>query len=336
MKATRKIALRSMHGAGLVCLALLQPSCSTFEAPETLRLNGRVEAVTVDLAPKVTGRVVEVLAVEGDRVEAGQLLVRLDLGSTAMDVARETAAVGAAEARLEDLETGSRQAEIEAAHAEVAEREAAATLARSEFERQRTLLEKKVGSQRDFDRARADLDRARAALEASRKRAQLLEEGSRAWQKEQARDEVERARTVLKQAEVLSREAEIRAPADAVVLHRIAEPGLLLAPGQSAMTVGLADRLFVRVFVPETRLGRVRQGLPARVLVDSFPGKSFAARVTEISPEAEFTPKPVETRDERVNLVYAAKVDLDRGWEEPLVPGQPAEVLLDESGADGR
>ena len=109
------------------------------------------------------------------------------------------------------------------------------------------------------------------------------------------------------------REAEIRAPADGVILHRIAEPGLLLAAGQPALTMAFADRLYVRTYVPEPVLGKVRHGMAATVRVDAFPGKSFPAKVTEISPDAEFTPKPVETRGERVNLVYAAKVDLDRG-----------------------
>jgi len=127
----------------------------------------------------------------------------------------------------------------------------------------------------------------------------------------------------------VAREFEIRAPADGVILHRMSEPGLLLAAGQPALTMAFADRLYVRTFVPETKLGRVRSGAAARVTVDAFPGKSFPARVTEISPDAEFTPKAVETREERVNLVYAAKVDLDAGWNAPLVPGQPAEVTVE-------
>ena len=157
---------------------------------------------------------------------------------------------------------------------------------------------------------------------------QGMGEGFRRFQKEQASSDVKRAETVLKQSETVARESEIRSPADGVVLHRMAEPGLLLGAGQPALTIAFADRLYVRTFVPETKLGRVRTGLAAQVTVDAFPGKTFAARVTEISPVAEFTPKAVETREERVNLVYAAKVDLDRGWAEPLVPGQPAEVTI--------
>jgi HlyD family secretion protein len=118
----------------------------------------------------------------------------------------------------------------------------------------------------------------------------------------------------------------MRAPADAVVTHRLVEPGQLLAAGQNGLTLALTGRLYVRTFIPETKLGRVKHGQAANVTVDSFPGRSFEAIVTEIAPDPEFTPKQVETREERVNLVYGAKVDLMGGWGVSLVPGQPAEI----------
>ena len=96
--------------------------------------------------------------------------------------------------------------------------------------------------------------------------------------------------------------------------------------------MAFANRLYVRTFIPEPRLGHVRQGQAVSVRVDAFPGRTFAARITEIAPDAEFTPKAVETRAERVNLVYAAKADLDDGWNAPLVPGQPAEVVVEMRG----
>ncbi|HEX9687997.1 MAG TPA: efflux RND transporter periplasmic adaptor subunit [Thermoanaerobaculia bacterium] len=312
----------------LLAAAVLAAACRDTEDSE-IRLNGRLEAPTVDLGPKVAGRVTEVQVREGDRVKAGQLLVRLDLGETSVAVERDRSALSAAQAHLQDLEVGSRRAEIEVGEAEVEDRRAALELARRDAARQRALLEKKVGSQTDFDQAQNAADRAAAALRMSRERLELLRQGSRRWQTEQARREVGRAGAVLKQSQTVAQEAEIRAPADGVVLHRIAEPGLLLPPGQPALTLAFADRLYVRTFIPETKLGRVRNGQAAKVSVDAFPGRTFPARVTEISPDAEFTPKPVETREERVNLVYAAKVDLDAGWNAPLVPGQPAEVVVE-------
>jgi HlyD family secretion protein len=312
----------------VLAAAALAAACRNGGDPNVVVLSGRLEAPVVDLAPKVAGRVVEMKVREGDRVKAGDLIARLDLGETALAPERDARGLQSAEARFNDLRVGSRSAEIAGAEADLADKKAAVELARRELERQEALLSKKVGTQRDTDTARTTMERAVANAKMAADRLQLLHEGFRKGQTEQARVDVERARAVLKQSESVAREAEIRAPADGVILHRMAEPGLLLGPGQPAVTLAFSNRLYVRTFIPETQLGRVRPGSPAEVTVDAFPGKTFLARVTEISPDAEFTPKPVDTPRERVNLVYAAKVDLDAGWNAPLVPGQPADVRV--------
>jgi len=312
----------------VLAAATLAAACRNGGDPNVVVLSGRLEAPVVDLAPKVAGRVVEVKVREGDRVKAGDLIARLDLGETALAPERDARGLQSAEARFNDLKVGSRSAEIAQAEADVADKKAAVELARRELERQETLLSKKVGTQRDTDTARTTMERAVANAKMAADRLQLLHEGFRKGQTEQARVDVERARAVLKQSESVAREADIRAPADGVILHRMAEPGLLLGAGQPAVTMAFADRLYVRTFIPETQLGRVRPGSLAEVTVDALPGKVFPAKVTEISPDAEFTPKPVDTPRERVNLVYAAKVDLDAGWNAPLVPGQPADVRV--------
>lgn len=307
---------------------LMIVACSGDEDPNVVHLNGRIEAVTVDLAPKVAGRVSQVLVREGDRVKAGQILARLDLGATAIAVERETAAVRAARSRAEDIARGTRQGEIDAAAAEVAERRAAVELAVKEVNRQEFLVGRNVGPQRDLDRARADAKRAQATLRAAEERLGVLQSGPREKQAEAAAAETDRAEAALEQSVSLASENEIRAPADGVIIHRLAEPGQLVAPGQPAITLAFANRLYVRTFIPETKLGLVRVGMPANVTVDAHGDRKFAARISEISPRAEFTPKPVETAEERVNLVYAAKADLAGGWSQPLVPGQPAEVFV--------
>jgi HlyD family secretion protein len=312
----------------LLSLTLTAAACGTTDDGSQVHLNGRLEAPLVDLAPKVAGRVLEVKVKEGQRVKAGDLLLILDLGDTALAVERDRHGVESARARLQDLAVGSRLAEVAAAEAEVADKAAALDLATREMQRQELLLAKEVGTERDSDQARTQRDRAQAALRISEERLALTREGFRSWQTVQARSEVDKARAQLRQSEVVARESEIRAPADAVVIHRMVEPGQLLAAGQAGLTLALTNRLYVRTFIPETELGRVRHGQAAQVIVDAFPGKTFAAVVTEIAPDAEFTPKQVETRDERVNLVYGAKVDLMEGWNVALVPGQPAEITV--------
>jgi HlyD family secretion protein len=320
-------ATRLTSAAAIVLLAGTA-GCARDSGEDAWHLNGRIEAPLVDLAPRVMGRVVEVLVREGDRVSAGDVLVRFDLGETALTVERDARGVDAAAARVRDLSAGSRASEIAAAEAEVAERRAAEALARRELDRQTFLRERQVGNARDLDRARTDLERAQAAVAGAQERLSVVREGARRWQTAAAQAELERAETLARQSQVVASEAELRAPADAVVLHRLVEPGALVTAGQPVVTLGYTSRLYVRAFIPQTRLGEVRQGQAMWVTVDSFPDRRFAARVTEISPMAEFTPKAVETRAERVNLVYAAKVDLDEGWDAPLVPGQPAEVTL--------
>jgi HlyD family secretion protein len=309
-------------------LAAAGTACRQAEDPSRIRLNGRIEAAMVDLSPKVTGRVAEVLVREGDRVKAGDVLIRLDLGETSLTVARDTSAVAAAEARVRDLEAGTRRSELAAAEAEVDDRRAALALAEKELQRQRFLLERKVGTQREVDRAATEVDRVKAAVSAAANRLAALREGARRGQIQQAQDEAARARTVLEQSRTVVGEAELRAPADAIVIHRFAEPGQLMTPGQPGLTLAFTDRLYVRTFVPEPMLGRVRPGVAAEVVVDAYQDRTFKAKVAEIARDAEFTPKQVETRAERVNLVYAAKVDLEGGWTVPLVPGQPAEVVI--------
>jgi HlyD family secretion protein len=325
-----KVILAAAGAVITVSAAILIPSCrGTAPKANVVHLNGRIESQNVDLGPKVAGRVLEVRVKEGDRVKAGDVLVRLDLGETTIAVEREQAGVRSAEARVDDLQAGSRGTEIAAAEAEVVDRRAAVQLAMKESERQAFLLESNVAAPRDYDLAKTELDRAKAALNASQQRLALARDGFRRNQTAVARADADRAAAMLKQSEVVAREREIRAPADGVIVHRLAEAGQLIAAGQPAITMAFANRLYVRTFIPESGLGKVKMGASARISVDAFPGRAFEARITEISPDAEFTPKSVETKTERVNLVYAAKADLVHGWKEPLVPGQPADIEVD-------
>jgi HlyD family secretion protein len=321
----------------LVAAATLgNAACGHGQDPNLLRLNGRLEAPTVDISPKVPGRVLQVLVREGDRVKAGDLLIKLDLGETTIAVEAARAGVESAQSRARDLEQGNRLPDIRAAEAQVTDRHAAVDLAQRELERQQYLLSRKVGTERDVDRAKTELDRAQAALKVAQNQLQLAKEGFRKYQTQQAREDVTRAQAQLRESQSLASESELRAPGDAIVLHRLVEPGQLLGAGTPALTLAFTTRLYVRTFVPETKLGLVHQGQTAEVVVDAFPGRTFPAHISEISMDAEFTPKAVETRAERINLVYGAKADLDAGWKDPLVPGQPAEVIVHVQGQPAR
>ena len=141
-----------------------------------------------------------------------------------------------------------------------------------------------------------------------------MREGFRRDQTAAAKADAQRAAAMLKQSEIVAKEKEIRAPADGIIIHRLAEPGQLIAAGQPAVTMAFADRLFVRTFIPEGALGKVKMGTAARLSVDAFPNRTFAARITEISPESEFTPKAVETSLRRSEEAMITATGLTRAF----------------------
>jgi HlyD family secretion protein len=263
-----------------------------------------------------------------------------------------------AEERLRMLKTGSRTQEIEEGRANLNQTLARQEIARLTRDRFRDLLADGAISKQDFDRTDTDLQAAEAAVRAARERLGLLEEGSRAEDIRMAQAERDRAAAALdaaragaanvdiRQQEVRVAEAAVRearanverletqvaelqvfAPLDATVLTKAAEPGEVVAANKPILLLGDLDHPWIKVYVPETALGKIRLGAAARIFVDSFPGQAFQGTVTWISDQAEFTPKNIQTAEERVNLVYAVKVTIQNA-ERRLKVGMPADAEL--------
>jgi HlyD family secretion protein len=314
-----------MRALALLPLLLLAPmGCHRDTRPV---LNGRVEAYLTDLGPRVGGRLVEVKVVEGQRVKAGELLARVSAEELDAAVLRDLAAVDSAEARRLELSNGSRLEDIAQGEARVKDAAAALKLAQENLARARRLAGDKVLSQADLDRATADRDRAEAALHVQERALAELRAGARKEQRMGASAEAQRARATLQATRAQASFLEIRAPFDGLVVHRLREVGAVLSPGQPVLTLGRLDRLWVRVYLPQPLQGRARQGMAVSVVA---PGRApLAATLDEIASEAEYTPKMVETREERVNLVYPARVHVARGWDQGLLPGLAVDVRLE-------
>jgi HlyD family secretion protein len=272
-----------------------------------------------------------------------------------------------AEEKLRQLQAGYRIQEIEEARANLRQNQAREQIAQLTRDRYRELLADGGVSQHDFDRSETDLQAASAAVRATREHLGMLEEGSRVEDIRMAQADRDRAAAALeaaranaatldlRQQDVRAAEAAVReaqanvrrletqvaelkvfAPLDATVLTKAAEEGEVVAAGKPVVLLGDLDHPWIKIYVPETDVGKIKLDAPARVLVDSFPGQPFEGTVTWISDEAEFTPKNVQTAEERVNLVYAVKV-LIANAQRKLKAGMPAdaEVLLG-PGAGGR
>ena len=271
-------------------------------------LHGNVDIRQVDLAFNSAGRVTQMLAREGERVEKGQLLATLDT-QRLRQVEAQTAAHAAAQSEVvARLEAGSRPQEIAKARADAEAARIDAANAERSSARLRGLAAKHFAPQQQADDARAAADAAAARLKSARQALQLIVLGPR-------KEDIAAARATLAANEaalaVVRRdlaEAELHAPSAGVIESRVLEPGDMASPQKPVYTLALTDPRWVRVYVPETDLGRIRPGSVAAIGSDSRPGTRYRGWVGYISPSAEFTPKSVETREVRTTLVYQVRV----------------------------
>ena len=368
--------------AVLVALGLvgMWASRQLFTADErAMAVTGTIEALQVDVSPKITGRVMQLTVREGQPVEKGQVLIRLDTDELTAELRRMEAAVITAEAQLRDLRAGarpeeireaeaqaeraqsqlddllagSRQQDIDRARAELRNAVATREWAEKDFTRARQLFTQELVAAQEVDRtrqafevARANEDTARerlglveagarkdeiaaarAALRGAGERVRLLRAGPRREAVAAAEAQVVEARAAVTLARTRLAETTLMSPVTGVVLRKNLEAGETANPRSPILTLLDVHDMWLRAYVPETDIGGVRVGQGARITVDAYPNRSFAGEVTEIASEAEFTPKNVQTKKERVNLVFRIKIAV-RNPEGVLKPGMPADADL--------
>lgn len=292
-----------------------------------LTLHGNVDVRQVDLSFRVDGRIAAVLVEEGENVAAGTPLARLD--ADLLTQARDAAAaqLHAAQARLDMLTSGYRPEEVAQAAAELTGATAALTSANAELRRITELRKTNAVSPKDMDNARSAQEQARARMKAAAEQSAMLTRGYRNEDIRAQRATTEAAAAQLQRAEIQLADATLTAPSAGVVLTRTREAGAIVQAGQTVYTLSLTDPVWLRVYVEEPDLGRVKPGMPVQVSVDCAPDKTYAGTVGFISPAAEFAPKSVETRDVRASLVYRVRVRAEDP-ENVMRQGMPVRVLL--------
>jgi HlyD family secretion protein len=297
-------------------------------SPDILMISGNIEAHESIVAFKVQGRLDELLVEEGQYVHKGDLIARLDREDYVQQTRVDEATVGSREAELDLALAGSRIQEIKAAEQAVLDAQADLELKKIEFHRNQALYERDAVSAEARDTADTNLKRAQATYERNNQTYNELLEGTRKEQIAINRANVHTSRQNLDLSRVRLAYTSLYAPKTGVVTVRQAELGEVMLPGTPVVTIADIDHLWLRGYIGETDLGRVRWGQSATVKTDTFPGKTYKGRVSFISSEAEFTPKSVETHKERVTLVYRIKIDLDNPNHE-LKPGMPADAEID-------
>jgi HlyD family secretion protein len=358
---------RGTAGGGAIRLS---GTVEATEVPVAFKIPGRVTERRVDEGQSVSaGQLVarldsrdlerETEMREAEVDAAGAALAELVAGSRRQDIGRAKAGFDRAQSRLRELENGSRPQEIEAAAAGVARAEAEAARQAKDFARFEALFRREAVSRQALEAAQAGNDVARARLDEARQQLLLVREGPRRESVDQARaaadeaaqllsvvregprrEQISLAKARLAQAKAAlalakSRlaDAAIVSPLSGVVLSKNVEPGDVVAAGTPVVTVAALDNVWIRGYVEETDLGRIRLGQPARVGADTYPGRVYSGRLSFIASQAEFTPKSVETRKERVRLVYRVKIEVANP-DGSLKPGMPADAWL-EAGETG-
>ncbi|HSJ25257.1 MAG TPA: efflux RND transporter periplasmic adaptor subunit [Longimicrobiales bacterium] len=289
---------------------------------------GTVEATTADLGFQAGGRIEAVLVVEGEAVAAGQELARLESAELRARRQAAQAQLEAARALLAELRSGTRREELMAARAaEEATRHQLAEATRT-VERMAALEAGGAVSREVLDHAVTTMDVARSRHAQAAEQVRLLEAGPRPERVAAQAAAVRQAEAAVAQVDAALQHAVVRAPFAGVVTVRHRQPGEAVQPGAPVLTVtDLSDR-WVRIYVREDRVGAVSLGTPAGVVWDGAPSVRHAGRVTFIGSEAEFTPRNVQTAEQRVKLVYAVKVAVTGDTALVLKPGLPVDVTL--------
>jgi HlyD family secretion protein len=355
-----------------------------------ISVSGNIEVTTVDVSFKISGKIERLAVEEGDELKEGQVIaslehrdllsqkaraeaawesaksripslqknIELQDKSTLQEISQAEAAVEAAHARLQQLLTGSRPQEIQAAKATLEQAQADTVKRKADLERAEKLYRNNFISAQDWDSAKNAYEVAAATQKKAEENYALVVEGPRKEEIDAARAQWEQAQAALKlakahriQVEVLRKDlvtaeaqvkeavsaievidtqigySKLNAPLSGVVLVKNTEPGEFVVPGGAVVTLGDVAKPWLKAFITEGDLGKVKLGQKVSVTTDSYPGKVYPGKITFISSEAEFTPKNVQTAKERVKLVYRIKVSLKNPHRE-LKPGMPADAKI--------
>jgi HlyD family secretion protein len=304
-----------------------------------LQANGRIEGDTVTISSKFPGRIAKLHAREGAVVQCGEVLVELDNEQAEAKVNQAQQAVRAIQAQLKAAHTGlevlRKQVPLEIATAEAALTQAQATETQADRDasRFRDLAASGTVDQRKSEQQELASAVAQAALRSAE---QHLAQARLGPDRVQAREDevtamaaqLAQAKATLAEAVSVERDLVLKAPASGVVTTRTRDVGEVVAAGTPILTTVNLDKLYLQVYVPGAQIGKLHRDLPARIYTDALPDQIFPASVRYIASRAEFTPKEVQTPDERVKLVYAVRLYLDANPDHRLTPGLPADAII--------
>ena len=295
--------------------------------PNLIKVSGNIETTTVGVGFKVAGHVLDRPVDEGDRVKKGQLIANLETADLQLDVAKAKAQLLASEATLTQLMNGSRQQDVSAAKAAFNSALADKQNAEAEYRRSEELFAQGAISAQSRERVQTTYATMSARADQAQQQLSLVVEGPRQEEIALAAAQVEQNRQALNLAQTRLAYAQVTAPIDGVILSKNIEPGEYVSLGTPVVTIGELDKVWLKAYIAETDLGKIQLGQKVSVTTDTYPNKSYSGTIGYIASEAEFTPKNIQTAEERVKLVYRIKIMIDNAAHE-LKPGMPADAVI--------
>ena len=314
-----------------ICLTILLFGCNRSN-PNLIESTGTIEATEVDIRSEASGKILVLHFDEGDWVKKGDIIAEIDHEKLDIELAQAKAQLAETKAQLTLLIKGLRDKEVERAHEAFLESKVLFKDSKREYKRIQKLYDEGVVDLGSRDKTEAAYESAQKRYEIARKNYEIAVEGSRKEEIQAGEAVKEAAEAQVKLIERKIEDATVIIPIDGVISERYVELGEFVSVGSLIATVIDLKHVWVMTYVSERNLGKVKLGQKGKVTVDSFPDKEFSGKVTYISPEAEFTPKNIQTKEERVKLVFGVKIEVDNPNQE-LKPGMPADAVIEAGGS---
>ena len=308
-------------------LLLLILGCGNGNNKNTIEASGNIEATNVIVSSQVTGKVLFLLKDEGENVNAGDTVLIIDHETLGLQLEQALAAKEAAEAQLNLLKVGAREEDIKQGEEAVTQAKVSFESAQRDAERMEALFNSKAITKKQNEDANSRLDITRAQLTAAQENLKKLKNLARPEDIKQAQANVDRQTATIDILKKQIRDSYVQSPINGIIVKKFFEPGETVTMLSSLFKVSDLTKVNLIIYVSEEELGKVKLGQTADVSSDTYPDKKYEGKITYISPEAEFTPKNIQTKDERTKLVFAVKIEVKNPKFE-LKPGMPADAAV--------
>jgi HlyD family secretion protein len=308
-------------------LSLLYVGCGTNNNKNSIEATGTIETVDVVLSSKTSGEIKNIRIIEGDKVRLGDTLIIIDTEALRLQLDQQEAGTEMSKAQFNLLQNGSRKEDIQLAESSLNQAQANYDQAKIDLERLQKLYQTQTITKKQYDDAATHFDLMNDQLTSAKENYHKVKNFARPEELKQAEAKLQQSVATADLIKKNINDSYIVSPLNGIVVKKYFEVGETVVPMSSLLKISDLTNVELYIYVTELELGKIKLGQKAEVTVDAFKDKKFEGKVTYISPEAEFTPKNIQTKDERTKLVFAVKIEIPNPDFE-LKSGMPADATI--------